>query len=86
MINIELDSKYVEEQLKKAIEKRLNELESQKIFWDIKELSEKTSMSISHIKTHLLYEPGFPKYRVGKKLVFPPKEVEEFLLDWVKNH
>ncbi|SFO92917.1 hypothetical protein SAMN05421839_101229 [Halolactibacillus halophilus] len=29
MINIEVDSKYVEEQLKMAIEKRLNELDSQ---------------------------------------------------------
>ncbi len=46
MINIEVDSKYVEEQLKMAIEKRLNEFDSQKIFWDMKELAEKTSMSI----------------------------------------
>lgn len=85
MINIEVDSKYVEEQLKMAIEKRLNELDSQKIFWDMKELAKKTSMSISHLEKHVIYQPGFPMYRVGKKRVFPAKETEKFLLNWIKD-
>jgi len=86
MITVELDKDYIEQEFKAELKKRLDELESQKVFWDIKELSEKTSMSISHLKSHLIYEPGFPRYKVGKKQVFPVKETQEYLLKWVKEN
>ncbi|GEM04487.1 hypothetical protein HMI01_14750 [Halolactibacillus miurensis] len=86
MIRVEVDPEFIEKEFKAALKKRLDELESEKVFWDMKTLAQKTSMSISHLEKHVIYQPGFPLHRVGKKRIFPAKEAQEFLLDWVKNY
>ncbi|RCK10965.1 group-specific protein [Bacillus licheniformis] len=39
--------------------------------------------TIISIKDTFFYDPRFPKYRVGKKWLFPAKECEKFLLTWL---
>lgn len=86
MLEIKLDEDYVEDRFIEELKKRLDELESRQVFWDMKTLCKLTCMSEPFIKEQFFYDPRFPKYRVGKKWLFPAKETEEFLLIWLKEH
>ncbi|WP_018664588.1 hypothetical protein [Heyndrickxia acidiproducens] len=83
MINLEVDEREVEKLFLEKVETHLKRIERQQTFWDLKELCRQTSMSINFIKETFFYDPRFPKYRVGKKWLFPAREAEEFLLKWL---
>ncbi|WP_244094245.1 group-specific protein [Jeotgalibacillus salarius] len=83
---MKLNQEYIESEFKKELSKRLDQLEGQTLFWDMNELLRQTCMSVNFLKEHFLYEKDFPKYRVGKKWVFPAKEVSEYLLERIKQY
>lgn len=85
MIELKIDEKVVEERLHEELKKRLDHLQNKLTFWDMKELCRQTCMSENFIKDQFFYEEDFPKYRVGKKWLFPAKETEHFLIQWLKK-
>ena len=85
MIDIEIDEQYIKETFYKELEKRLEALEAQAVFWDMKDLRENTRMSVNTIKDTFFYDERFPKFKVGQKWYFPAKETEDFLLKWLKE-
>lgn len=86
IIKIEIDNTAIEEQVKIAMKKRIEE-QTHKLFYDMKDLQKITSFSNGHIKNTFFYDPRFETIRkkVGKKHVFPVKETNEFLLAWIKE-
>lgn len=85
LVEIILDEKHIEERFMEEVKKRLDQLERQQVFWDMKTLCKVTCMSENFIKEQFFYDPRFPKFRVGKKWLMPAKETEEFLLKWLKE-
>jgi hypothetical protein len=86
MLTVQVDAQEVEQIFLNEVKKRLDQLESQQVFWDMKTLCKVTNMSDNFIKEQFFYEKDFPKYRVGKKWLFPAKETEQFLIRWLKQH
>ncbi|MGA3675997.1 group-specific protein [Lysinibacillus agricola] len=85
ILSISLNKKALEDMIKTEIKKRLSELETDFVFWDLKELSRRTNMSIPFIKEYFFYNEDFPKYKVGTKWLMPAKETEKYLLNWLKQ-
>lgn len=85
MITVQLDEKEIEQRYLAELKKRLDELENRQVFWDMKTLCKVTCMSDNFIKDQFFYDPRLPKYRAGKKWLFPAKETEAFLLMWIKE-
>lgn len=85
MINVQVNKNVIEQVFLEEVKKRLDQLENQQVFWDMKTLCKVTCMSEPFIKDQFFYDPRFPKFRVGKKWLFPVKECEEFLLMWLKE-
>ena len=86
MLTIQVNDQEIEQIFLNEVKKRLDQLEKQQVFWDMKTLCKVTCMSENFIKDQFFYDPRFPKFRVGKKWLFPAKETEEFLLMWLKEH
>lgn len=86
MLNVQIDSVQLEKEYKQALDKAIAEISYTKTFWDMGELLNQTCMSKSFLLEKLFYEPGFPKYRVGKKWLFPAAETQDFLINWLKKH
>jgi hypothetical protein len=86
MLTVQVDALEVEQIFLNEVKKRLDQLESQQVYWDMKTLCKVTCMSDNFIKEQFFYEKDFPKYRVGKKWLFPAKETEQFLIRWLKQH
>lgn len=85
MITVQLNEHDLEQQFKEELRKHLERLEHRHTFWDMKELCKRTCLSENTIKEYFFYDPRFPKYRAGKKWLFPARECEEFLLMWIKE-
>jgi len=85
MIDIKVDETELEQIYRAEIQKRLEKLDKQMVFWDMKTLCRVTCMSEPFIKEQFFYDPRFPKYRVGKKWLFPARETEDFLIKWLKE-
>lgn len=85
MLDIRIDDDRIEELFKKELKKRLDEIQSQELFWDMKDLQKKTRMSINTIKDNFFYDEEFPKHKVGGKWYFPAEETKEFLLMWLRE-
>ncbi|WP_199426821.1 group-specific protein [Thermaerobacillus caldiproteolyticus] len=85
MLDIQINEKEVEQRFLEEVRKRLDEIQYRCTFWDMKELCRQTNMSPNFIRETFFYDPRFPKYRVGKKWLFPARECEEFLLMWLKE-
>jgi hypothetical protein len=85
LLNVHIDEKYIEQQFHEELQKRLEEITNRTVFWDMKELCRQTCMSEPFIKEHFFFDPRFPKFRVGRKWLFPAKETEKFLYEWLRE-
>lgn len=85
MLQVQVDEKEVERLYREAIEKKVNEVSKDLVFWDSKELKRRTNLSWNTIQDTFFFDPDFPKFRVGTKWLFPAKEAEEFLINWYKR-
>ena len=86
MLSVQVDEQVIEQRFSEELKKRLDQLENQLVFWDMKTLCKVTCMSDNFIKDQFFYDPRFPKFRIGKKWLFPAKEAESFLLKWLREH
>lgn len=85
MINIEVDQEWLEELVRNEVRLILAETEEKQTFWDSDDLKKHVRMSWNTIQETFFHEPGFPKAKVGGKWLYPAKETEQFLLEWLKN-
>lgn len=85
LLEVKLDEHYIEETFREELKKRLDQLQSQEVFWDMKTLCEKTKMSVNTIKDTFFYDDRFPKTKVGQKWYFPAEETKRFLLQWLNE-
>lgn len=85
MLKVEIDTNEVKEILLEEVKKRISESDHSLVFWDRKELERRTCMSWTIIQKEFLYEPDFPKAKIGSKWYFPAKEAEEYLVKWLRN-
>ena len=85
MINIQIDEEEVKSMYLSKLEEKMKEVEAEVVFWDRNTLIRVTNLSWNTITDHFFHDPKFPKYKVGKKWLFPAQEAKQFLLDWLKN-
>lgn len=83
MITVQVDENVMQEMMQAEIQKRMDEMVREQTYWDTKDLKQHTRLSWNTIQDTFFHEPGFPKAKVGGKWLFPAKEAEEFLLDWI---
>lgn len=85
MFQVSIEEEYIEKLLKKEIQKRLNRLDKQQTFWNTDDLKKHTRMSWNTIQDTFFHDPDFPKAKVGGKWLYPAKEAEQFLLEWLSE-
>lgn len=84
LIDIKVDEKTVNDLLEKAIDKKVEEIASEKYFLTLRELSQYVNLSIPVIKDRLLLN-GLPHYRQGTKFLFRKQDVDKFLDDMLNS-
>lgn len=82
MIEVHIDESYVNAKVDEVIERKVETSAHRYTFWDMKELSRQTQMSIPFIKEQFFYDERFPKKKIGTKWFMPAKEAEMFLRQW----
>lgn len=85
MLSINIDENQLNSIIREELQNRLKRLEHRHTFWDMNELVKQTNMSEPFIKEQFFFDERFPKFKVGRKWLFPAKEAEEFLLLWIKE-
>lgn len=83
MIHIQVDEEAIKRMYEEAIEKKVNELDEELVFWDSKELRRRTCLSWNTIQDTFFHDPKFPKAKIGGKWLFPADETKEFLNNWL---
>lgn len=82
MFNFSIDENEFKKLYLEEIRKRAEEVESQTLLMDTKELCKMLMLSRPTVEKLFIYNPDFPSMRVGKKWLFPRKEVEEYIKRW----
>lgn len=85
MIDVKVNRTEVKELYLEELKKAIKEAEKQTIFWDMKELVRQTKMCVNTIQNEFFYEEGFPKYKVGRRWMFPAEKTKEYLLEWIER-
>jgi hypothetical protein len=86
LINVNVDQDEVRRLYLEELKKHINKVDAELLFWDTKELTKRTSMSLSTIQKEFFYDSRFPKRKVGGKWYFPVEKTKEFLLMWLEEH
>ncbi|MFJ7680362.1 group-specific protein [Peribacillus sp. NPDC097198] len=86
MINISVDENEVRRLYLEELKEHIKKVDAELIFWDTKELTKRTCMSLSTVQKEFFYDPRFPKRKVGGKWYFPVDKTKEFLLMWLDEH
>lgn len=82
MLNISLDENELKKVYLEEVRKRVEEIEEQMLLIDTKELCKMLSLSRPTVEKLFINNKEFPSLRVGKKWLFPRKEVEEYIKRW----
>lgn len=85
MLSVQINQNDIEQKFHEELRKHLDEIQNRTVFWDMKELCRQTCMSEPFIKEKFFFDPRFQKFRVGRKWLFPAKETEQFLIQWLKE-
>lgn len=85
MLQVKIDKKAMTELYKQEINKHLSEIEKDLVYWDSNELKRRTCLSWNTIQDTFFHDPDFPKVKVGSKWMYPAKEAEAFLIDWLAD-
>ncbi|MBX9974207.1 helix-turn-helix domain-containing protein [Cytobacillus firmus] len=82
MLNISLDENELKKLYLEEIRKSVKEIEKEKTLIDVGELCRILSLSRPTVEKLFIHNSNFPSIRVGKKWLFPRKEVEEYIKLW----
>jgi phage pi2 protein 07 len=85
MLQIQVDQHEVKKLYEDAIDKHLEKIDNEKIYWDSKELKRRVSMSWGTILEHFFSDPNFPKVKIGGKWYFHAERTKEYLNKWFEE-
>lgn len=85
MLQIQVDQEAIEKLYIEAINKKILEVDRDLVFWDTKELKRRTCLSWNTIQDNFFHHKDFPKVKIGGKWMYPAKETEIFLGNWLKE-
>ena len=85
MLEVKIDETAVEQLYREEIDKRLQELEKELVYWDTKELKRRTCLSWNTIQDTFFHPPAFPNVKLSGKWLYPAKEAEAFLRKWLND-
>lgn len=85
MLNIKIDEEEVRKLYIDELEKHLNKLDNEKLFWNTKELEYQTSMCMNTMQKEFFFDKDFPKRKIGNKWYYPVAQTKEFLLKWIND-
>ncbi|WP_068505909.1 group-specific protein [Paenibacillus kribbensis] len=85
MLNVKVDELEVIKLCREQVQKIVQDVEGEYVFWDSAELKKRTCMSWNFIQELFFYDPRFTKRKIGGKWYFPAKETREFLEAWLKE-
>lgn len=83
MFQILVDQSEVEKLYREEIAKKINDIEKELVFWDTKELKRRTCLSWNTIQDNFFHHKDFPKVKIGGKWMYPAKETQAFLENWL---
>lgn len=85
MLQVTVDQEEIKQLYDQKLEEHLKKFDRELVYWDRKELIRRTCMSWTFIQQKFFFDDRFPRRRVGTKWLFPAKETEQFLLQWIKE-
>lgn len=85
MLEIKVDQQEVRQTLMDQLKKKVNEADTELVFWDRNELMRRTCLSWSSIQEKFFFDARFPKHKVGGKWLFPAEKTKAFLLEWLEE-
>lgn len=83
MLNIQVDEAEVRKLYLDELKEHIKKIDAELLFWDTKDLTNKTRMCMNTIQKEFFYHPDFPKRKVGSKWYFPVEKTKAFLIDWL---
>ncbi|CAF1843360.1 MULTISPECIES: group-specific protein [Bacillus] len=83
MLEVKVNESEIKKLYLEELEKHLNKLDNEMLFWDTDDLIKNTKMCWNTIQEKFFFDPRFPKRKVGRKWMFPAKQTKEFLLEWL---
>ncbi len=86
MIEVKIDEDEVKKLYMDELKKHIEKFDKEILFWDTNDLIKQTRLSWSTIQKEFFYDERFPKYKLGRKWLFPAKETKEFLMTWLSEH
>lgn len=83
MLQVQVNEMEARQLYLEAINKKVESLDLELVYWDSNELKRRTCMSWNTIQEYFFHDKDFPKAKVGGKWYYPAKEVELFLRKWL---
>lgn len=83
MFQILINEAEAEQRFLEAIDKKIESVDAELVYWDSNELKRRTCMSWNTIQDNFFHDKDFPKAKVGGKWYYPAKEIESFLRKWL---
>lgn len=84
-VDVDVDEEKIEKLYLDAIDRKVEKVDVDLVFWDTKELKRRVCMSWTMIQDTFFFDERFPKAKVGGKWFYPAKETEAFLNQWLKE-
>ncbi|PUB18239.1 helix-turn-helix domain-containing protein [Paenisporosarcina sp. OV554] len=85
MINLQLDENLLEQIYKEKVDDYLKSVEKESMFMTFNDLVKYLNMSNVSIREYILWRNDFPKIRLGRKFLFPRKEVANFMEKYLEE-
>jgi len=85
MLQILVDEVEIKRLYMARIDRKVEEIDAEKVYWDSNELKRRTCMSWNTIQENFFHDKNFPKAKVGGKWYYPAKETELFLRNWISE-
>lgn len=82
-----IDEEMIEKIIIEQAQSKIEELDSERVFWTMKDLEYVTGCSEGYIRDKFFYDDRFKEIRrkSGRKWLFPAKKTKEFLLEWLNE-
>ncbi len=85
ILSVQVDEKEVRKMYLKKLDEHMEKMDKELLFWNEKDLVKQTRVSWNTIQKEFFYNPRFPKYKIGRKWIFPAQKTKEFLLTWLEE-
>lgn len=85
MLQILVDEEEIRRLYMAKINRKVEEIDAEKVYWDSNELKRRTCMSWNTIQDNFFHDKDFPKAKIGGKWYYPADETKLFLQNWISE-